>query len=143
MVSLIGAKFSSIKHNDMSFDARVDAAPEVAQEETPQVLTISSLISHIKDDGMSRDDIRKKYGMTIAEAKEIFSHPKLKGIRVKKQRVMRIQLVDDTSNANPNQTSIPMPEPTKLEELEREANTELIEALYNDPHQDNKDEITD
>tara|TARA_B100001057_G_scaffold414735_1_gene431930 strand:+ start:4560 stop:4943 length:384 start_codon:yes stop_codon:yes gene_type:complete len=127
----------------MSFDARVDVTPEVTQEETPQVLTISSLISHIKDDGMSRDDIRKKYGMTIAEAKEIFSHPKLKGIRVKKQRVMRIQLVDDTSSNNPNQTSIPMPEPTKLEELEREANTELIEALYNDPHQDNKDEITD
>lgn len=127
----------------MSFDARVEVTPEVTQEETPQVLTISSLISHIKDDGMSRDDIRKKYGMTIAEAKEIFSHPKLKGIRVKKQRVMRIQLVDDTANTDPNQTSIPMPEPTKLEELEREANTELIEALYNDPHQDNKDEITD
>ena len=127
----------------MSFDARVDVTPEVTQEETPQVLTISSLISHIKDDGMSRDDIRKKYGMTIAEAKEIFSHPKLKGIRVRRQKVMRIQLVDDTSSNNPNQTSIPMPEPTKLEELEREANTELIEALYNDPHQDNKDEITD
>ena len=81
----------------MSFDAQVAVTPEVTQEETPQVLTISSLISHIKDDGMSRDDIRKKYGMTIAEAKEIFSHPKLKGIRVKKQRVMRIQLVDDTT----------------------------------------------
>ena len=81
----------------MSFDAQVAVTPEVTQEETPQVLTISSLISHIKDDGMSRDEIRKKYGMTIAEAKEIFSHPKLKGIRVKKQRVMRIQLVDDTT----------------------------------------------
>ena len=81
----------------MSFDARVDATPEVEQQETPQVLTISTLISHIKDDGMSRDDIRKKYGMTIAEAKQIFSHPKLKGIRIKKQRVMRIQLVDDTT----------------------------------------------
>ena len=81
----------------MSFDAQVAVTPEVTQEETPQVLNISTLISHIKDDGMSRDDIRKKYGMTIAEAKEIFSHPKLKGIRVKKQRVMRIQLVDDTT----------------------------------------------
>ncbi len=143
MQSWSGQRFLSINYLNMSFDARVDVTPEVTQEETPQVLTISSLISHIKDDGMSRDDIRKKYGMTIAEAKEIFSHPKLKGIRVKKQRVMRIQLVDDTSSNNPNQTSIPMPEPTKLEELEREANTELIEALYNDPHQDNKDEITD
>ena len=46
---------------------------------------------------MSRDEIRKKYGMTIAEAKEIFSHPKLKGIRIKRQRVMRIQLIDDTA----------------------------------------------
>ena len=143
MQSWSGQRFLSINYLNMSFDARVEVTPEVTQEETPQVLTISSLISHIKDDGMSRDDIRKKYGMTIAEAKEIFSHPKLKGIRVKKQRVMRIQLVDDTSNTDPNQTSIPMPEPTKLEELEREANTELIEALYNDPHQDNKDEITD
>jgi len=81
----------------MSFDARVEATPEVETQETPQVLTISTLIAHIKDDGMSRDDIRKKYGMTIAEAKEIFSHPKIKGIRVKKQRVMRIQLIDDTA----------------------------------------------
>ena len=81
----------------MSFDAQVAVTPEVTQEETPQVLNISTLISHIKDDGMSRDDIRKKYGMTIAEAKQIFSHPKLKGIRIKKQRVMRIQLVDDTT----------------------------------------------
>ena len=97
MNSLTGLKFSSIKHNDMSFDARVEATPEVVQEETPQVLTISQLVSHIKDDGMSRDDIRKKYGLTIAEAKEIFSHPKLKGIRVKRQRVMRIQLIDDTA----------------------------------------------
>jgi hypothetical protein len=81
----------------MSFDAQVAVTPEVTQEETPQVLTISQLVSHIKDDGMSRDEIRKKYGLTIAEAKEIFSHPKLKGIRVKRQRVMRVQLIDDTA----------------------------------------------
>ena len=106
----------------MSFDARVDAAPEVAQEETPQVLTISSLISHIKDDGMSRDEIRKKYGMTIAEAKEIFSHPKLKGIRVRKQRVMRIQLIDDTA-------------PTQM--------TLQQGIAQADPHTDNTDENED
>jgi hypothetical protein len=122
MVNLIGAKFSSIKHNDMSFDARVDATPEVAQEETPQVLTISQLVSHIKDDGMSRDEIRKKYGMTIAEAKEIFSHPKLKGIRIKRQRVMRIQLIDDTA-----------PQQMTLQQGIAEAG----------PHEDNQDEIQD
>ena len=108
----------------MSFDARVDATPEVAQEETPQVLTISSLIAHIKEDGMSRDEIRKKYGLTIAEAKEIFSHPKLKGIRVKKQRVMRIQLVDDTV---PTQVTL----------------DQSIAEVTNDPHEDNQTEIQD
>ena len=108
----------------MSFDARVEATPEVAQEETPQVLTISSLISHIKDDGMSRDDIRKKYGLTIAEAKEIFSHPKLKGIRVKRQRVMRIQLIDDTA---PTQVTL----------------QQSIAEVTEDPHTDNQTEIQD
>jgi hypothetical protein len=108
----------------MSFDARVDATPEVVQEETPQVLTISSLIAHIKEDGMSRDEIRKKYGLTIAEAKEIFSHPKLKGIRVKKQKVMRIQLVDDTV---PTQVTL----------------DQSIAEVTNDPHEDNQTEIQD
>lgn len=108
----------------MSFDARVEATPEVAQEETPQVLTISSLIAHIKEDGMSRDEIRKKYGLTIAEAKEIFSHPKLKGIRVKRQRVMRIQLIDDTA---PQQMTL----------------QQGIAEVTTDPHEDNQDEIQD
>ena len=124
MSSLTGRKFSSIKHNDMSFDARVEATPEVAQEETPQVLTISSLIAHIKEDGMSRDEIRKKYGLTIAEAKEIFSHPKLKGIRVKRQRVMRIQLIDDTA---PQQMTL----------------QQGIAEVTTDPHEDNQNEIQD
>ena len=122
MNSLTGLKFSSIKHNDMSFDARVEATPEVVQEETPQVLTISQLVSHIKDDGMSRDEIRKKYGLTIAEAKEIFSHPKLKGIRVKRQRVMRIKLIDDTA-----------PQQMTLQQGIAEV----------DPHSDNQDENED
>lgn len=80
----------------MSFDTRTTTTPEVVQEETPKVLTVSQLISHIKDDGMTRDDIRKKYGLTIAEKNAIFSHPKLKGIRVGKPKAARVQLVDDT-----------------------------------------------
>jgi len=108
----------------MSFDARVEATPEVEQQETPQVLTISTLIAHIKDDGMSRDDIRKKYGMTIAEAKEIFSHPKIKGIRVKKQRVMRIQLIDDTA-------------------VQQITLDQSIQEVETDLHTDNQTEIQD
>ena len=76
---------------------------------------------------MSRDDIRKKYGMTIAEAKEIFSHPKLKGIRVRRQKVMRIQLVDDTANLPAQQITL----------------DQVIEQVSTDPHEDNQTEIQD
>ena len=47
---------------------------------------------------MTRDDIRKKYGLTIAEAKDIFSHPKLKGLRVKRYKTIRVTLIDDTQD---------------------------------------------
>lgn len=93
----------------MSIDARVEVETDSTQEETPQELTISQLTKHLKEDGMSRDDIRKKYGLTIAEAKDIFSHPKLKGLRVKKYKSIRVTLIDDTQDNNPtedNQTEI-------------------------------------
>jgi len=80
----------------MSIDARVEVENNSTSEETPQELTISQLISHLKDDGMTRDDIRRKYDLTIAEAKDIFSHPKLKGLRVKKYKTVRVTLIDDT-----------------------------------------------
>ena len=124
MLSWTGRKFSLIKHNNMSFDARVEATPEVVQEETPQVLTISQLVAHIKEDGMSRDEIRKMYNLTIAEAKEIFSHPKLKGIRIKKQKVVRVQLIDDTAVAPESQIT-------------------LMDQIAADPHTDNQDENND
>jgi hypothetical protein len=109
----------------MSFDARLLSTAEVEPDETPQVLTISQLIAHIKEDGMTRDEIRKKYGMTVAEAKEIFSHPKLKGIRIRKQKVTRIQLVDDTAVAPENQMTL------------QQGIAEV------DPHTDNQDENED
>lgn len=91
----------------MSIDARVDVETNSTQEETPQQLTISQLIKHLKEDGMTRDDIRKKYGLTIAEAKDIFSHPKLKGLRVKTYKTIRVTLIDDTQDeTEDNQTEI-------------------------------------
>lgn len=91
----------------MSIDARVDVETNSTQEETPQELTISQLIKHLKEDGMTRDDIRKKYGLTIAEAKDIFSHPKLKGLRVKRYKTIRVTLIDDTQETkDPNQLEI-------------------------------------
>mgnify|MGYP007059439896 FL=1 len=82
----------------MSIDARVEVENNTTPEETPQQLTISQLIKHLKEDGMTRDDIRKKYGLTIAEAKDIFSHPKLKGLRVKRYKTVRVMLIDDTQD---------------------------------------------
>lgn len=82
----------------MSIDARVEVENNSTPEETPQQLTITQLIKHLKEDGMTRDDIRKKYGLTIAEAKDIFSHPKLKGLRVKRYKTVRVMLIDDTQD---------------------------------------------
>jgi hypothetical protein len=91
----------------MSIDARVDVETNSTQEETPQTLTISQLIKHLKEDGMTRDEIRKKYGLTIAEAKDIFSHPKLKGLRVKTYKTIRVTLIDDTQDeTEDNQSEI-------------------------------------
>ena len=91
----------------MSIDARVDVETNSTQEETPQQLTVSQLIKHLKEDGMTRDEIRKKYGLTIAEAKDIFSHPKLKGLRVKTYKTIRVTLIDDTQDeTEDNQSEI-------------------------------------
>ena len=91
----------------MSIDARVEVENNSTPEETPQQLTITQLIKHLKEDGMSRDDIRKKYGLTIAEAKDIFSHPTLKGLRVKRYKTIRVTLIDDTQDTkDPNQLEI-------------------------------------
>jgi len=91
----------------MSFDARVDTTPEVVQEETPQVLTVSQILNDLEN-GIDRVAMRKKYDLTMAEIKHIFTHPKLQGVRVKKQKLMRVQLIDDTETlTDPNQTSIP------------------------------------
>ena len=89
----------------MSFDSRVDATQEVVQEETPQTLTVSQIIIDLGN-GIDRAGIRKKYGLTVAELKMIFSHPKLSKLRDKKRQVIRVQLIDDTVDVN--QTSIPV-----------------------------------
>ena len=127
----------------MSFDARVDATTEVAQEKTPQVLTVSQLLNDLEN-GIDRAGIRKKYDLTTAELKMVFAHPKLQGIRVKKHKIMRIKLVDDTATEDPNQMSIPT-ESSKEEELRKDAEelqTPKDYDFYNS-HNDNQSEIKD
>lgn len=70
-------------------------------EQTPPE-KIRLTISQIKADlgsGLDRKAIALKYGLRAFEAKTLFQHPKLKGIRVGAER--RIEIVeDDTEDTN-------------------------------------------
>ena len=100
----------------MSIDVRVNQTDNqvVTQEKKtpPAQITVSQIVEDLEN-GRDRKAIKFKYGLTAEELKMIFEHPKLKGMRVKKSKVMRFTLVDDTVDAA--QTSIPMETPS-LEE---------------------------
>ena len=97
----------------MSIEANVQNSPTVESttENTGKVvLTVTGIINDLND-GIDRDGIATKYGLTKAEVTEIFKHPKLVGLRARKKIPVRFTLVDDTiipSSAvlDPNQTSI-------------------------------------
>jgi len=108
----------------MSFDTRIDATSEVVQEQTPQTLTVSQIIMDLGN-GIDRAGIRKKYGLTAAELKMVFSHPKLTKLRVKKHQVIRVQLIDDTVDVN--QTSIPVVEDVHDQGANAHFNTPSLE----------------
>ena len=91
-------------------EAKVTEHQEVQTNPTPEVITISGIINDL-DNGIDRDGLVIKYGLTKAEVKTMFMHPALKGKRVKKNRVkeLRFTLVDDvTPQVDPNQISIPV-----------------------------------
>tara|TARA_R110002012_G_scaffold227919_1_gene400116 strand:+ start:2730 stop:3173 length:444 start_codon:yes stop_codon:yes gene_type:complete len=93
----------------MSIDTRVNQEDNhvVTEEKAtpPAQITVSQIVEDLEN-GRDRKVIKAKYGLTADEVKMIFEHPKLKGMRVKKSKVMRFTLVDDTVDAA--QTSIPM-----------------------------------
>lgn len=89
-------------------EAKVTEHQEVQTNPTPEVITISGIISDL-DNGIDRDGIATKYGLTKTEVKTMFLHPALKGKRVKKNRVkeLRFKLVDDvTPQTDPNQMDL-------------------------------------
>ena len=91
-------------------EAKVTEHQEVQTNPTPEVITISGIINDL-DNGIDRDGLATKYGLTKTEVKTMFMHPALKGKRVKKNKVkeLRFTLVDDvTPHVDPNQTSIPV-----------------------------------
>lgn len=90
-------------------------------------VTIKGLLEDL-DEGLTRPEIAKKYGLTLTDVREIFKHDKLKD---KKARTApRFILIDDTDDA-PNQPELPLeevddkpkedPNPMKVEVAEAEA----------------------
>tara|TARA_R110000765_G_scaffold19355_1_gene50859 strand:- start:122 stop:541 length:420 start_codon:yes stop_codon:yes gene_type:complete len=79
-------------------EAQVTESQEVQANSTPEVITISGIITDLEN-GIDRDGIAKKYGLDKSEVKTMFLHPALKGKRVKKNRVkeLRFTLVDDVT----------------------------------------------
>jgi len=100
-------------------DAKIQTESTEVQSttSTPAVITVSGIIADL-DNGIDRDGIANKYGLTPAEVKIMFQHPSLKGKRVKKNKVtsLRFQLVDDTQI-------------TETETVIDPAQTNLIDAI--------------
>jgi len=86
-----------LKPNTMSIEARVETTvTPVAQGETIK-LTVSGILADL-DNGLDREKIATKYGLTKQEVNEVFKHPKLQGRRVKRKPAVRFVLEDDTTS---------------------------------------------
>lgn len=84
----------------MSIDARVETTvTPVASNETIK-LTVSGIITDLNN-GLDREKIATKYGLTKQEVNEVFKHPKLQGLRVKRKPAVRFVLEDDTMVTEP------------------------------------------
>jgi hypothetical protein len=80
----------------MSIEARVETTvTPVAQTTETIKLTVSGILADL-DNGLDRDKISVKYGLTKQEVNEVFKHPKLQGRRVKRKPAVRFVLEDDT-----------------------------------------------
>ncbi len=89
----------------MSIDARVETTvTPVASNETIK-LTVSGIINDLNN-GLDREKIATKYGLTKQEVNEVFKHPKLQGLRVKRKPAVRFVLEDDTMSVNTDYSEI-------------------------------------
>lgn len=62
-----------------------------------QVQVTVSQIEGYLDEGLTRKEIADKLGISIADCREMFKHPQLKGKKPKKQHVPGFVFVDDNS----------------------------------------------
>ena len=86
------------------------------KNETPTTITVSMILEDL-DNGIDRTGIQEKYGLEKWEVTQMFQHPTLKGKKARKIRKLSFNFVDDTA-ADPNQTSIPMPDGSQIDELD-------------------------
>ena len=98
-------------------EARTNNPGEVTQKnKTPNTITVSMILEDL-DNGIDRTGIQEKYGLEKWEVTQMFQHPTLKGKKARKVRKLSFNFVDDTA-ADPNQTTIPMPDGSQIDELD-------------------------
>ena len=98
-------------------EARTNNPGEVTQKnKTPNTITVSMILEDL-DNGIDRTGIQEKYGLEKWEVTQMFQHPTLKGKKARKIRKLSFNFVDDTA-ADPNQTTIPMPDGSQIDELD-------------------------
>ena len=120
----------------MAIEATV--AQDVATQPTT-VITVSSVLGDLNN-GMDRNAIATKYGLSAAEVTEVFKHPKLKGLRARR-KITRISIVDDTVE---NPVTIPNIQPvTPSHELETVTECNQLEVVTNPNQLDLLDLIVD
>ena len=112
-------------------EARTNNPGEVTQKnKTPNTITVSMILEDL-DNGIDRTGIQEKYGLEKWEVTQMFQHPALKGKKARKLRKLSFNFVDDTA-ADPNQTTIPMPDGSQIDELDAaepsvEASMDLVD----------------
>ena len=112
-------------------EARTNNPGEATQKnETPNTITVSMILEDL-DNGIDRTGIQEKYGLEKWEVPQMFQHPTLKGKKARKIRKLSFNFVDDTA-ADPNQTTIPMPDGSQIDELDAaepsvEASMDLVD----------------
>ena len=112
-------------------EARTNNPGEVTQKnKPPNTITVSMILEDL-DNGIDRTGIQEKYGLEKWEVTQMFQHPTLKGKKARKIRKLSFNFVDDTA-ADPNQTTIPMPDGSQIDELDAaepsvEASMDLVD----------------
>lgn len=81
---------------NMSTETTKGAAKEVKISEIQDLLKLG--YARLKKDDLGNGSIQEKYELTTSQVKDLFQHPKLKGLKVK---VPGVTIVDDTPEVEP------------------------------------------